>query len=621
MNCKLKCRIKYKVLLIHRVNEIVVQNLNKCYNIYKGVIMIYRIEHPKPQMRRDNWLNLNGKWHFEIASDGKEDEYYFNDGAYRNVINVPFCPESVLSGINNKKFMRSVWYRKKVILNAEQINGRVLLHFGAVDYEAHVFVNGKLVCKHIGGYSSFCADITDCISEGDNVIILNAIDDTRSNAIPSGKQSAKADSYGCHYTRTTGIWQTVWLEFVPKKYLLQLKFDTDITNGDFLIDGIMNTHGEYAINYDIVYRGNQISCGSIRISENKFTIKDKINNPKLWEIGKGELYDVKIAVTDYTTGIVDIINSYFGYRKIEIQGKKLLLNDKSVILRQVLDQGYYPDGVYTAPNEKALYRDIDLALQYGYNGARLHQKIFEERYLYYADIKGFLVWEEYPNWGCKLTADNAAAVDNAIAEWKEIIARDYNHPCIIGWCPLNEAWFVGGNATDYDTQKKFYNATKSLDSLRPVIGSSGGDMFVTDIHDVHFYSHNAATLKRQILSGNSNAIPSIISKAFYLNKAKPMKKYKLKKLPLYVSEYGGLSYMTEGKTWGYFAKIKNEIEYVEKYIALTNAIFNTESIGFCYTQLYDVEQEQNGLLKYDRSHKLSDDAIKQIRNCNLQNPK
>lgn len=583
--------------------------------------MIYRTEHPKPQMGRDNWLNLNGKWHFEIASDDKDDEYYLNDSAYRNIINVPFCPESALSGINNKDFMRSVWYRKKVILNAEQIGGRVLLHFGAVDYEAHVFVNGKSVCIHLGGYSSFSVDITHYIVEGDNVITLNAIDDIAGNAVPSGKQSAKANSYGCHYTRTTGIWQTVWLEFVPERYITQLKFDSDITNGNFLIDGIMNSNSEYTIMYDIAYRGNQVLRGSLKISGNKFIIKDKINNPKLWEIGKGELYDVKITVTDCASGIIDAVKSYFGYRKIEIQGNKLLLNGKRVTLRQVLDQGYYPDGVYTAPNDGALRRDIELALQYGFNGARLHQKIFEERYLYYADQKGFLVWEEYPNWGCKLTADNAATVKNAIAEWQEVIARDYNHPCIIGWCPLNEAWFVGGNATDYDTQKKFYNATKSLDSSRPVIGSSGGDSFVTDIHDVHFYSHNPKTLKRQILSGNSNAIPTIIYKAFYLNKTKPMKKCELKKLPLYVSEYGGLSYMTQGKTWGYFAKINTEKEYTEKYIALTNAIYDTENIGFCYTQLYDVEQEQNGILKYDRSHKLSDDAIKQIRDCNMHNLK
>lgn len=580
--------------------------------------MIYRPEHPKPQMRRENWLNLNGKWYFAVDDGDNKDEYYMRAESFRDVIEIPFCPESKLSGIGRKNFMHSVWYRRKVKLSSEHMRGKIFMRLGAVDYKARVFINGHYAGEHIGGYTSFEIDITPYVTAGENVITVNALDDTTSNVLPSGKQSEKEASHGCHYTRTTGIWQTVWLEFLPDRYITRLKIDTDITNGYYFIKGEVNLKGNYALYYRVSYKDSPVLQGELSFEGKEFRISDCIHNPKLWDIGKGNLYDIQLTLKDLKTNKTDTLNSYFGYRKIEIAGKELLLNGNRIFLRQVLDHGFYPDGIYTAPDDKTLRRDIDLALRYGFNGARLHQKIFEERYLYYADKQGFLVWEEYPNWGCKLTKDNAAAVDNALAEWEEAVLRDINHPCIIGWCPLNEAWFISGNATDEKTQRRFYDATKKLDSTRPVIGSSGGDMFVTDIHDVHFYSHNPKTLARQISSGNSNAIPSALYKLRYLFGVKPMKKRELKKLPIYVSEYGGLSYKTEGKSWGYFAAIKSETEFIAKYISLTDVIFDENCIGYCYTQLYDVEQEQNGLLKYDRSHKLSHAGIEAIRECNMR---
>lgn len=580
--------------------------------------MIYRPEHPKPQMRRDSWLNLNGKWHFAVDDGDKNDEFFMHAESYREIIEIPFCPESKLSGIGCKNFMHSVWYRRKIKLSPEHLSGKVVIRFGAVDYKARIFINGKLTGEHIGGYVSFEIDITPYVTIGENVITVNALDDTTSNSVPSGKQSGKEESYGCHYTRTTGIWQTVWLEFLPDKYIKCIKIDSDITKGNYFIKGEVNYKGKFALCYRVSYKGAMVSQGELAIEGAEFLISDCIHNPKLWNIGKGNLYDIQLELKDLITDKTDTLNSYFGYRKIEIAGKEMLLNGNKIFLRQVLDQGFYPDGIYTAPDDEILRRDIDIALRYGFNGARLHQKIFEERYLYYADLQGFLVWEEYPNWGCKMTSDNAAAVDNALSEWKEAVRRDINHPCIIGWCPLNEAWFIGSNATDENTQRRFYDATKMLDSTRPVIGSSGGDMFVTDIHDVHFYSHNPKTLARRIKSGDSNAIPSTLYKLRYLFCGKLMKKRELRKLPLYVSEYGGLSYKTEGKSWGYFAAIKSEKDFVAKYLSLTNVIYDEDCIGYCYTQLYDVEQEQNGLLKYDRSHKLSHTGIEAIRKCNMR---
>ena len=356
--------------------------------------MTYRTEHPKPQFRRDSWQNLNGIWQFEIdhGNSGEARNLQASDATLSKTINVPFCPESKLSGIGYTDFMSSVWYQRKFDVTAQQMEGRIVLHFGAVDYFTTVFINGKKSGTHKAGYVSFSMDNTEFVTEGENVVTVHAEDDTRNRLIPSGKQSVRYESYGCSYTRTTGIWQTVWLEFTTKSYIKNLKFYPDAAGS-----GALSVHAELVgcgnLTVQASFEGKPMGtvtlCGCSGYAVASMELAEK----HLWELGKGGLYDLVITFND------DVVNSYFGLRTIEYTDRKFLLNGKSVFQRTILDQGFYPDGIYTAPSDAELEADIDRSMATGFNGARLHEKIFEERFLYHADRKGYLVWGEYPNRG------------------------------------------------------------------------------------------------------------------------------------------------------------------------------------------------------------------------------
>lgn len=576
---------------------------------------MYRQEYPRPGFVREKWRNLNGTWLFEIEESDKD---YVNSAEYGSMIEVPFCPESRLSGIAHRQPMNSVWYRRSFELTEEYCAGCVLLHFGAVDFTAVVFVNGRRVGSHSGGYTPFSFDISDFIHAGENTLIVNSKDNYQDDTIPSGKQSDRLENYGCMYTRTTGIWQTVWLEFTGKVSFLKTKITPDTRSKAIFIEAVLSRSLAGSCEAEVSYQGALVASGSWMVDGVTLAFSVSLDfEPKLWDVLQPNLYDISLRLTE--NGLVtDEVKTYCGFRTIEIRGKQLLLNGKPVFLRQVLDQGYYSDGIYTAPSVQEIEKDIDLAIQFGFNGARPHEKVFEELYLYYADQKGFLIWGEYPNWSCKMKPSNPVGMKNILSEWQTELERDYNHPSVIGWCPLNEARFGWNNATDYTGQKALYDATKAYDKTRPVIGSSGGDLFITDINDGHFYTHESEKLKRYVLSGKYMEMPDFAYCIWRFFQRKLLKKQGLKAMPCYVSEYGGLSYMAEGKSWGYHGKYKTEEEFVEKYCELTNALFELECIGFCYTQLYDVEQEQNGLLKYDRSHKLSAESIEKIVSCNTQ---
>ena len=398
--------------------------------------MIPRSEHPKPQFQRDRWMNLNGPWAFEIdqSRSGEARKLYAADAALSQQIIVPFCPESDLSGIGYKDFMYGVWYQKKVTLSEEQCVGKVFLHFGAVDYEAVVYVNGQKAGGHKGGYVSFKVDITAFVTPGENVITVNAIDDTRNPMYPSGKQCEQFASYGCMYTRTTGIWQTVWLEFTPKTYIQGVHYETNATEGILFITATVSGIG--TLKAEASYEGKAMGAVSAENASGEVRLALKVDEIHLWEAGFGRLYDLELTFEQ------DTVHSYFGLRSLELSGNKFLLNGKSVFQRLILDQGFYPDGIYTAPSDEALQKDIDMCMELGCNGARLHEKVFEERFLYHCDRKGYLVWGEYPNWG--LDHSDPAAIYSFMPEWLEELERDRNHPAIIGWCPFNETWDYNG---------------------------------------------------------------------------------------------------------------------------------------------------------------------------------
>jgi len=352
--------------------------------------MIDRTEHPKPQFERENWLNLNGEWQFEIdhGNSGEARELYRPDKEFASRINVPFCPESKLSGIENVDFMNAVWYKRTFEISEKQTQGLVFLHFGAVDYEATVYVNGQRCMVHKGGYVSFRVDITDHVVAGTNSVTVRAVDDTRHRLVPSGKQSQEYHSNGCFYTRTTGIWQTVWLEFVPKTHIDKVKYVTSPDNACVHITATLCGKGLFSA--EAFYDGRSVGKNSITSNGGTTAITICLSETHLWEVGNGRLYDLVLTYGD------DKVTSYFGLRSLQLDGHRFLINGRSVFQRLILDQGFYPDGIYTAPSDSELVADIERSLAMGFNGARLHEKVFEERFLYHCDRLGYIVWGEYP---------------------------------------------------------------------------------------------------------------------------------------------------------------------------------------------------------------------------------
>ena len=553
--------------------------------------MIYRTEHPKPQFQRDNWMNLNGPWQFEIDHGNSGEARGMYDPAIQlsRTINVPFCPESKLSGVEYKDFMYSVWYKRSVNLTEEQIQGRVVLHFGAVDYLATVYVNGKTVGTHKGGYVSFAFDITDYVVEGENVITLHAEDDTRNRLIPYGKQCPLYYSAGCSYTRTTGIWQTVWLEFTPKTYIKKVKFypDADAGNGALSVHPELVGKGNFTVQAS--FEGKPMGTVTLANVQGYVVATLELAEKHLWELGKGGLYDLTLTFGE------DTVNSYFGLRSILYTDKKFYLNGKSVFQRSILDQGCYPDGVYTAPSDEELIADIDRSMAMGFNGARLHEKVFEERFLYHADRKCYLVWGEYPNWG--LDHSYSDAIYGILPEWLEEVDRDFNHPSIIGWCPFNETWDKNDRKQFDDLLALVYQATKSADPTRPCIDTSGNFHVATDVYDLHDYTQDVEEFAKHYAD---------ITEEDGLNfhsSFKNRQKYD-RKLPFFLSEYGGIRWTEDQAGWGYGQAPQSAEEFLNRLKGLTDVLLdNPHIMGLCYTQLTDVEQEQNGLYTYDRKPK------------------
>ena len=559
---------------------------------------IPRPEHPNPQFQRREWLNLNGKWSFKIdkSKSGLAKKYYEPQTKFDRTINVPFCPESVLSGIEYKDFMDAVWYSREFTIPEKYSDLRTILHFGAVDYKATVYINGKEVGTHKGGYISFEFDITDYITDGKNVLTVYAEDDTRSPLQPRGKQSEEYYSHGCDYTRTTGIWQTVWLEFVPESRIKGIKIFPNVENSSVDIQAEVIGSGKFEV---LALYQERIMGAATVVSDGGFvTAHLDLKEAYLWEVGEGRLYDLELRFNE------DKVDSYFGLRDVRLDGQKFLINGKSVFQRLVLDQGFYPDGIYTAPTEEAMIKDIQISLDVGFNGARLHEKIFEPRFLYNCDKMGYIVWGEYPNWG--MDPSNPNILFSILPEWIEEIERDFNHPSIIGWCPFNETWDYDGRKQHDETLAVVYNTTKALDRTRPCIDTSGNFHVITDIFDVHDYEQDPKVFKEHY--------DKLMTDGELFDNHKKRQKYTGG--PTFVSEYGGIRWSvneSDQNAWGYGDAPKNKYEFIERYKGLTDALLdNDQMFGFCYTQLYDVEQEQNGLYTYSRKPKFEASIFRAI---------
>lgn len=590
--------------------------------------MIPRPEYPRPQFVRKKWINLNGKWDFAFDDEniGVEKEWYRNDFSYDQSINVPYAYQSKMSGIQDTSFHDYVWYRRNFKISSDWKNQRIILHFGAVDYRVWVYVNEKFVGYHEGGHVSFSFDITNQLNWKDNeTIVVRVEDPSTDESIPRGKQFWKEKSDGIWYTRTTGIWQTVWIEPVNQTRISNLKFTPNIDDGD--ISCTFNVLGDFKnkkVHIEISFRGEQIISDTIEIIDkynkrifnifNLYIFRTASHDDGwTWTPDNPNLFDVKLTLEDQKENALDEIESYFGMRKVHNEDGKVYLNNKPYYQKLILDQGYWPDGLLTAPTDEDFKKDIELALEMGFNGCRKHQKVEDPRFLYWADHLGFLVWGECP----ANISYNEEAAARLTREWIEIIERDYNHPSIIVWVPLNESWGVPNireNKQQQSHSLALYHLIHSLDTSRLVISNDGWELTKTDICAIHNYQHGTKEEKLK----NEQFRQSLFTKEDILKSTPAHRKvyanrYEHQGEPILLTEFGGIGYKIDSDSgWGY-TSVKSEKEFIQEYKRIMDAVYSSKVLhGYCYTQLTDVEQEINGLLTYDRQPKCDLSIIKRI---------
>ncbi len=586
---------------------------------------IPRPEYPRPSFARKDWLNLNGEWQFEIDCGDSGLEKGLVEKELEGRITVPFCPESRLSGVEHTDFMEAVWYRKEVKIPGDWAGREVLLNFQAVDYEATVWVNGKEAGRHRGGFSGFSCNLGPAEELGGRATIVVRARDPRYWHKPCGKQSPfYINDTGCRYTRTTGIWQTVWMEPVPHTSLKRPKITPCLADRAFRLEQpVANPKAGWKVTAVLKDSEGEVARAE-GVTGTDFTVGLKLEIPedrvRLWQPGDGQLYDIDIELTDPEGTVVDRASTYAGLRSVAIDGLKVLVNGRSVFQRLVLDQGYYKDGILTAPTDEALVKDISLSMQAGFNGARLHQKVFEERFLYHADCMGYMVWGEFGDWGYRHENTRMPrCMDDSVRhqpgaalmrQWMEVLERDYSHPSIIGWCPLNE---TGEPIEDYqssldDVTIGLYYATKNMDASRPVLDSSGYSHRVdgADIYDCHDYEQDPAKFA-QDHAGLADLRPFYND---FENGNEYSGKWNLpyKGQPFFVSEFGGTWWnpkeASSKASWGYGTRPKTVEEVLGRFKGLCDALLDHPLVfGYCYTQLTDVFQEQNGILHFDRRPK------------------
>lgn len=578
-----------------------------------------RPEYPRPQFERDVWVNLNGEWTCELdlaKSGGDAGRELWKSKGFAQKIVVPFCPESKLSGVGHTDFIPQIWYHRAVTVPAAWTGKRILLNFGAVDYGCEIYMDGKVVGFHFGGSSSFSVDVTRFVRPGStHDLVVRAWNDPRGGEQPHGKQSNTFKSYGCLYTRVTGIWQTVWMEAVAPNGLASCRIVPDLDNGTFAF--VPQFHAAPDGTLEVVVRdadGETAGRATVKAA-NGVTVTMKLGRVRPWSPASPHLYDVVYTLKDAKGAVVDMVRAYAGLRKFHVADGKIYLNNSPIFLSMVLDQGYYPDGAWTAPTDAALKRDIELSLAAGFNAARLHQKVFEERFHYWADRLGYLTWGEMPSWG--VTPENPLGARNFLAEWSSVVERDANHPSIVVWTPFNETYFsVGADKLGFmRLQDEVYELTKRIDPTRPVNTASGGACHKTDIWSVHNYWQSGTDgLKAlDVPEGEAWTDPSVVKRL----EGVPLVGYVDQ--PYLVDEFGGLKWVGDksriaaDNTWGYGGDLKSAEAVTDEIAAQAAYIMSLKRVqGFCYTQLTDVEQEQNGIYYYDRTPKFDMGRIRNI---------
>jgi beta-galactosidase/beta-glucuronidase len=578
----------------------------------------YIKDYPRPQFVRENWLNLNGEWSFRFDDDNAgEREKWQEKLDSTHTITVPYTYETQASGIGLEEFHPQVWYNRSIHIPEDVEGKRVILHFQAVDYITKVWVNGAMAGRHQGGYAAFSFDITPYLVFGaDNQITVKA-EDSNSCTQPRGKQRWTKDNFECFYVQTTGIWQTVWLEYVEEQRLESVKITPDVDRNlirfDYQVQGVEAAR-DLKLEAIVTLKGKLVKRVSLAIDRPCLTVEvdlvHEANGPwkkSLWSPQHPNLYDVEFVL--YADDqVADRVFSYFGMRKVSIEKGKVLLNNVPLYQRLILDQGYWTDSHLTPPSEEAIIEDIDLMLEMGYNGVRKHMKIEDARFLYWCDVKGLLVWSEM----AATFEFHDLAVEAFSKEWIEIVLQQYNHPSIITWVPFNESWGIASILRDQRQQKfteGIYHLTKSIDPFRPVITNDGWEHTVSDILTLHNYVETGEGFLRQYASKEA-----IVSNETGCNQWKFAfaEGYEYRGQPIMITEYGGIAYQSD-KGWGYGRQVATDEEFLKRFSGLTQAIKSVDYIcGYCYTQLTDVQQEINGLLTEDRKPKIPLDRIREI---------
>ena len=587
-----------------------------------------RPEYPRPQFERDAWQNLNGEWTYELdpVKTGHERGLFKSEGFDGKII-VPFAPESELSGVGHKEFIPSIWYQREITIPQEWAGKDILLNFGAVYYVSEVYVDGKFVNRHFGGSDSYTVDITKFVTPGGkHSLVVNASSDLRSRMQSAGKQSLQHGPFECMYTRTTGIWQTVWMEAVAPTGIQRVKYVTDIDRNTVSMEFTMRRNStDNVLTVNVKDGSKTVATETARIASGSI-VSLPIKKAKLWSPENPFLYDVELILKDAEGNVLDQVSSYFGMRKIHTDGKKIYLNNQPYYQRLVLDQGFYPDGIWTAPSDAALKRDIELSMAAGFNGARLHQKVFEERFYYWADKLGYLTWGEAPSWG--LDANDVEAARNFLMEWRNLVVRDLNHPSLVTWTPFNEEFWP--DQTQYPRFiSDIYTLTKQLDPSRPINTVSGGIHILTDIWTEHHYEQDPETLKKIVWNDGKMFVrnPNVeIRHRGNVGFNRPVLEdpYTFRRyegdIPYILDEFGGIKCIEANPakdgsdSWGYGNSARTKEDFYKRLEAQVRVLIEMSDVMwvYCYTQLTDVEQEQNGIYYYDRGTKYDMERVRAI---------
>lgn len=590
---------------------------------------VLRSEYPRPNLVRQDWQTLNGKWElaFDDEDQGKTLGWHEGQESLPMEITVPFPYQSELSGIGRDEIHNVIWYRRQFRVPDSWEGKRIFLHFGAVDYESEVWVNGVLLGFNRGGFVPFKFDATKALRIGeDNVVVVRVVD-TESIDQPRGKQSAKLENWGCWYTRVTGIWQSVWLEPVDEYHIEGITLTTDIDAGQLRVvcdlsgfkENLSLTVKVRDGDEEVATKTQAVESATPRwVDEGVIPNADltiDVPNAKLWSPESPHLYDLTITLS--SDGVeVDRIDTYFGMREISVVDGRVHLNGKPYYHRMVLDQGYWTDGIYTPKDVDAFEVDVQAIKDMGFNGVRKHQKIEDPYFYYYCDRIGLLVWEEMPSpYGFGFEATRTLA-----DEWSRAMRRDINHPSIVAWVPVNESWgFDPLNTTGPERiraaslLKSLYHLTKSLDPTRLCIGNDGWQHAETDIVTIHEYTQDADDLAQRYQAFEKDPYANTFThNRVILLPELPRSRYE--ELPVMITEFGGCKVASEGKEgWGYGEAVADYDEMVDRIASLVDAIKAQERVcGYCYTQLTDVQQEVNGLMTPDRRFKVAPERFREI---------